>query len=368
MYKILCLFLLILGVKAFNSNMPTNNLWSLLREPFKDKARKFFINRAKSIGIPWSELKLKYNNKETMEQLKKIYDYMRDERIKYPYYYLEPFHGYEEGNLNWDAATENEAATMSISANYWDGYSINDSSGYVRKNFTEKIKDYNKNKINKILDIGCSIGVSTNHLKNEFENAKFVFGVDLSPYFLSIAEYNDIKVNKNNLNFLHQNAESLDLNNDDFDLVTASFLFHEVPKEPTKKILREAYRVLNDGGTLAIIDLDPNKLKDKLDKDYFKRFFFESTEPHIYEYYNTNLEEELIKCNFKNIKKYSNDPLNTVWLATKYKDKPLNFDDPNTLFLGNNLYNTPKQDIEYINSFVLKSKYKNKKFSSNILN
>ena len=117
MYKILCLFLLILGVNAFNSNMPTNNLWSLLREPFKDKARKFFINRSKSIGIPWSELKYKYNNKETMEQLKKIYHYMKDERIQYPYYYLEPFHGYEEGNLNWDAATENEAATMSISAN-----------------------------------------------------------------------------------------------------------------------------------------------------------------------------------------------------------------------------------------------------------
>lgn len=34
--------------------------------------------------------------------------------IEYPDYFLQPFHAYEEGNLNWLAAYEIEPATYAI--------------------------------------------------------------------------------------------------------------------------------------------------------------------------------------------------------------------------------------------------------------
>ena len=34
--------------------------------------------------------------------------------MEYPWYYVKPFHGYDEGNLSWRAAHELEAATQSM--------------------------------------------------------------------------------------------------------------------------------------------------------------------------------------------------------------------------------------------------------------
>ena len=44
-----------------------------------------------------------------------------------------PFHGYDEGNLDWEAAKEAEAATVSISANYWKGADPYDAQEWLRQ-------------------------------------------------------------------------------------------------------------------------------------------------------------------------------------------------------------------------------------------
>ena len=55
--------------------------------------------------------------------------------------------------------------------------------------------------------------------------------------------------------FSQANAESTQLPSRSFDLVTVMYAFHEAPKSGREKILNEARRLLQPGGTLAIVDI-----------------------------------------------------------------------------------------------------------------
>jgi hypothetical protein len=77
------------------------------------------------------------------------------------------------------------------------------------------------------------------------------------------------------------------------------------------------YDLLNDGGVLAVVDLDPKKVKNNLIVSTFRKWAFEVTEPHIYEYYNTNMDLLLKNQGFEYVTAVSNDPINTIWLGKK---------------------------------------------------
>ena len=49
----------------------------------------------------------------------------------------------------------------------------------------------------------------------------------------------------------------------------------------------------------------------------FRRWMFEVTEPHIFEYYKTNITELLSNCGFRNIESKKNDLINTIIMAQK---------------------------------------------------
>jgi len=55
--------------------------------------------------------------------------------------------------------------------------------------------------------------------------------------------------------FSKGNAENTELPSRSFDLVTVMYAFHEAPKHGRENILREAHRLLQPGGTLAVIDI-----------------------------------------------------------------------------------------------------------------
>ncbi|GJW24889.1 gag-pol polyprotein [Tanacetum coccineum] len=95
-----------------------------------------------------------------------------------PLDYLNPFHAYDEGNLSWLAAAEAEAATMSISKRAIpDASTVAEANEIVRGNWLNVIELHHQQysgslKIRDILDIGCSVGVSTRYLADKFPSAK----------------------------------------------------------------------------------------------------------------------------------------------------------------------------------------------------
>tara|TARA_B100000035_G_C21014066_1_gene560967 strand:- start:1384 stop:2040 length:657 start_codon:yes stop_codon:yes gene_type:complete len=183
----------------------------------------------------------------------------------------------------------------------------------------------------KALDIGCSIGISTEYLQDSFPKESEIYGIDLSPYFLGIAEYRSNK-QKRNIHYIHANAENTNLNALSFDLIVCNFIFHELPEYAATTILKELYRILNKNGILAVIDIDPNYLDKTLNQNIFRKWAFESTEPHIYNYYQRNTEAMMQTIGLKHIEKKRNDPLNSLWLGVKGDYNYMRSNRPNKLY------------------------------------
>lgn len=285
----------------------------------KKITRDFFIKRAERRGIPWKPLVQKYKDANTFQICNAWKHAIENKNIYYPPYFLKPFHGYDKGNMNWDAAIENEAATMSISSDYWKDVDPYVSEQWLRNNITNIVHTYiiNERHIvpDCIVDLGCSIGISTESIVNKFPTSR-VIGIDLSPYFLSVASYRSSN-SPYRIEYIHANAENIPLEDESVDLIAVQFMLHEVPETPTYRILNEIFRVLKPNGVVAIVDLDPYKLKDLFNGAIFRKWAFEITEPHINDYYKNDMGKTLMKSGFYNIKKYQNDPLNSVWCGIK---------------------------------------------------
>lgn len=304
----------IISTKLY-ANDPT--LWNILSANLKDKARDWFIKRAENKGINWSEMTKTYKNDDLF--LMEYYNQIENKNLTYPEYYKRPFHGYDKGNLNWLAAYEGEAATLSMAVNYWEGIDPETTEHWLRYNITENIIKYNIENnniaIKSILDVGCSMGISTEYLYYSFPEVEDCNGLDLSPYFIAVAKYRSENENLP-ISYYHRNAEEPTIQKK-FDLIVCNFILHEVPFEPSKKILNSLTKMLNPNGLLAVVDLDPAKVQNNLLLSTFRKWAFEVTEPHIYEYYGSNMTQMLYEEGLKNVQKIQNDPINSIWIGYK---------------------------------------------------
>ncbi|KAB2062643.1 hypothetical protein ES319_A10G165900v1 [Gossypium barbadense] len=281
-------------------------------------ARQVLISTAEKNNIPWREMTKEILESNVYKELKTI----QNTSLQYPDYYLSPFHAYDEGNLSWLAAAEAEVATMSMTRRAIPYAPSNEEATQeMRGNWVQAIKQHHMKHsgnvtIQNIVDIGCSVGVSTRFLADEFPSAK-VTGLDLSPYFLSVAQYKEKKrpPRKNPIRWIHAAGENTGLPSKSFDLVSFSYVFHECPERAIIALVNEAFRLLRPGGTLAITDQAPkSKILQELSPALFT--LMKSTEPFLNEYYLTDLEERLREAGFVNMKTLLTDPRHMTMTAT----------------------------------------------------
>ena len=257
--RIILFPLLLYSVNSFFLSMKSGEpplSWQFLSRALKEKGRNWFISRAKIAGIDWNGITNEYRKNFT--ELQKIKHEIEFGNTLYPIYYKQPFHGYDYGNLNWQAALEMKAATLNIAVNFWKQVDPLTAELWMRNNFTNSIhyylKKYNLYQPAFIMDMACSTGISTEFIQESFPYAKLL-GVDLSPYFLSIAILQN-KVNGRNIKYLHSNVECISLKEKSFEMITIQFLFHEMPNSNINDVIKEAYRLLTPGGTICILDLN----------------------------------------------------------------------------------------------------------------
>ncbi|GAB4227614.1 MAG: class I SAM-dependent methyltransferase [Elainellaceae cyanobacterium] len=168
-------------------------------------------------------------------------------QLTYPdYYSSQNFHGITGGYLNPIAPITYDpvAAIASPPSETW-----------IRQQLIAKVQGQPA----KILDLGCGTGSTTLMLKQAFPQAQ-VWGLDLSPYMLVLADFKAQQAGLK-IHWLHGLAETTGLNSANFDLVTCAFLFHETPPDVAELILQEAFRLLKPGGQLLILDGNQRRLR-----------------------------------------------------------------------------------------------------------
>jgi SAM-dependent methyltransferase len=105
----------------------------------------------------------------------------------------------------------------------------------------------------RILDLGCSAGMSTLPLAKAFPGAE-IFAVDLAAPMLRYAHARSEALGVP-VHYSQQNAGHTNFADGSFDLVLSNLLLHEIPQKLTKQIIRECYRLLAPGGVHVHNDL-----------------------------------------------------------------------------------------------------------------
>lgn len=241
-------------------------------------ARSAIKGTAEKRSVPWAA------NVSTLEATSEVYairNELENKSIEYPFYYTQPFHGYDEGNLTWLAAFEVEPASDAMCLRVYKTeleLSVMEATTRVRMGILDAVRDfakkYNLAQPKDILDIGCSVGVSTRWLAFDYPEAE-VTGLDLSPYMLAVAElrerqreagkYGDGLItpgssggsqtstsSRKRIKYLHANMESSGLPDASYDMVSVQFVAHECPAKVLENIVKEARRLVRPGGIVLI--------------------------------------------------------------------------------------------------------------------
>lgn len=233
----------------------------------------------------------------------KVFKYLDPSTVT-PSYYNVDFHCYDNGNLNYEAAQESKAANRAVFDHHYKELTGDEASRFIRTEYVANTM-YGK-KSNIIVDFGCGIGISTQNLRDSFPD-DLILGLDLSPHFLN--ETSGI-----NALFSHRDIAHTHLPDNFVDIVSISYVLHELPYSDSIHVLREAFRILKPGGILTVLDMHSPKASSPMMK-----FIFDRTEPYLIEYkeFILNKDSELKSIGFFDIESCFDYPKTIMFSAKK---------------------------------------------------
>jgi len=187
------------------------------------------------------------------------------------------------------------------------------------KKFRNKLVDYINPKENeKILEFGFGTGQNIIILKQRFPESD-VQGVDIDPKIKSIAEY---KLNKTGIEaplFLYD-GNKLPFEDDSFDKVYSSLVFHQLDLISKLKCLLEINRILKPNGELIIGDWGKAKTKWMRLSFYLVQLLdgFKTTTDNV----NGLMTKYITDAGFKNVEEisYINTSIGTYSYYKAYKN------------------------------------------------
>jgi ubiquinone/menaquinone biosynthesis C-methylase UbiE len=103
----------------------------------------------------------------------------------------------------------------------------------------------------RLLDVACGTGRTLRMLATAQPSLQLT-GVDLSPAYIEVArrQLADLPA----LTLVADNAEALPWPDASFDIATSVFLFHELPRNARRNVIRELFRVVRPGGLVVLED------------------------------------------------------------------------------------------------------------------
>jgi len=134
-----------------------------------------------------------------------------------------------------------------------------------KKKFIEIVNPLNEDII---IDVGSGSGDLVLEIQKKYPDA-VIDVVDLNNKMLKEGKK---RIKKNNVNFYHQNAESLSFDNNSYDKYLISFCLRNISN--IDQSLREAYRILKPGGQYFCLEFSkPNSFFTSIAYSYYKSKF-----------------------------------------------------------------------------------------------
>jgi ubiquinone/menaquinone biosynthesis C-methylase UbiE len=295
-----------------NRLIKTKPIYALM----KQQARQVLIKTAEKNGVPWRQTCRDLDTPAMRQRLEQL----TQADVTYPDYYQVPFHAYDQGNLCWQAAFEAAPATYAMALRVWpqEALTWQAAQDRLRSSFHQVLAQHGPTAVNTILDMGCSVGISTLSLHRYYGQTQNhpvrTVGLDLSPYMLAVAQDQDTEGEI--AQWVHGRAEATGFPDESFDLVSLQFVTHELPRQATLAIFREAHRLLAPGGALAILDNNPQSpVIQNLPPVLFT--LMKSTEPWSDDYYTFDLSAALVETGFETPITVSTDPRHRAIVARR---------------------------------------------------
>jgi SAM-dependent methyltransferase len=262
-------------------------LWKYVLVP---QARNTMVTTAEANGIEWRQAKAWIEAKQLQQYGGKLLPKLHTTDMEIPSYYQQgTFHAYEQGNLCWDAALEQEIASRAVGARNFPNYGPEGDTAFRQSFWRGMIQAGAKlpedSTFVVAVDMGCGTGLSSRQLATtEFEGGRYidkVIGLDLSPYYIEVGKtllnlapltgmtqppsstaepeawINPIDERaKHTVELRVSNAEHTGMESNSVDIVQILFVLHELPAEAAANVIREAHRIVQPGGQVWIGEMD----------------------------------------------------------------------------------------------------------------
>jgi ubiquinone/menaquinone biosynthesis C-methylase UbiE len=208
------------------------------------------------------------------------------DRRRYPRYYLRTFHWQTDGWLSDRSARLYDASVEFL---------FGGTADIMRRMAIPPVVDALRGRERpRLLDLACGTGRFLLQLHRALPHAQ-LFGLDMSgPYLARAGEL----LAGTDTSLIADNAEAVPLADGQFDAVTSVFLFHELPADARRRVMREAWRVLAPGGRFVVCD--SAQLADSRELEAVLRAFHATYhEPYYKGYLRDDLAAVMSECGFE---------------------------------------------------------------------
>ena len=174
-------------------------------------------------------------------------DIPKVDKRRFPAYYRRTFHWQTDGYLS-----EHSAEVYDLGVELLFRGTADVMRRQVIPPVTRYLRDSGRTPQHvRLLDVACGTGRTLRQLATTHPDVRF-HGVDLSPNYVQLARRRLADVRE--LSLAVENGEALPYADGTFDVVTSVYLFHELPRNARRNVVREMLRVLRPGGLVVIED------------------------------------------------------------------------------------------------------------------
>jgi len=178
------------------------------------------------------------------------------------------------------------------------GFALRARGGGVAKSIAHYLKARDPAfKPQRLLDLGCTVGGNLLPYLEVFPDCE-AYGIDVCAPLLRYAHARAQSLGAA-VHYSQQNAEHTDFPDDTFDIVCSSFFLHEHSIAVTRRVFKEARRILKPGGIMVHMELPPDSQTTPYYSFYLNWDAYYNNEPHYAAFRALDLRKEVLGSGFE---------------------------------------------------------------------